>query len=117
MTKLSKKIFSAFVLKFGLARVPQNPRDEMRKSTTRGLRVLHNDDARHARLYLAFFSVYRYNDATARATSTMAEYLEDQAMEVEALESILMEDMVVVEGSEVRRTHLLRISRKNRTPV
>ena len=70
----------------------------MRKSTTRGLRVLHND-------------------ATARATSTMAEYLEDQAMEVEALESILMEDMVVVEGSEVRRTHLLRISRKNRTPV
>ena len=42
----------------------------------------------------------------------MAEYLEDQAMEVEALESILMEDMVVVEGSEVRRTNLSFASRK-----
>jgi hypothetical protein len=31
----------------------------------------------------------------------MAEYLDDQEMEVEALQSILMEDMVVVEGSEV----------------
>ena len=37
----------------------------------------------------------------------MAEYLEDQAMEVEALESILMEDMVVVEGSEVSKSEPL----------
>ena len=32
----------------------------------------------------------------------MAEFLEEQEMEVEALQSILMEDMAVVEGAEVR---------------
>ena len=32
----------------------------------------------------------------------MAEFLEEQEMEVEALQSILMDDMAVVEGAEVR---------------
>ena len=31
---------------------------------------------------------------------TMTDYLEEQEMEVEALQAILMEDMVVVHGSE-----------------